>query len=124
MGFALQLFSPCSLHGLWTQPLAGDVVTDDIVIFSCPLNEFFFARDPNCRQNLPTDYSQMVLQTRGDCCHNLLWMNFSTALQLTHPVRDHWRIAQPCRRFGHVVHVHRQFHNIFVLQLLDELLMP
>ena len=44
----VQLFLLCEPHGLWTQPLAGDVVTDVLVIFSCPLNWFFVSRDPNC----------------------------------------------------------------------------
>ena len=41
-----------NLQSLWTEPVAGDVVTDVLVIFSCPLI------------GLPTDWFQLVLQTR------------------------------------------------------------
>ena len=34
----LQLSPPWNRHGLWSQPFADEVVTDVIVIFSCPLS--------------------------------------------------------------------------------------
>ena len=67
----LELLPPSCLHGLWTQPLSGDVVTDVIVIFSCPLSGFLFTRDPKCCPIQQTDCSQLVLQTRDDCCTSL-----------------------------------------------------
>ena len=53
--------------------------TDAFVMFSSPLNGFFFKRDSNCFRFQPTNRSQLVLQTRDVCCKKLLSTNLSTS---------------------------------------------
>ena len=110
----LQLFPPCDLHGLWTQPLARDVVTDCSRIFQLSTQQVLLHMRFQLLSNSANRFfSTGPLNPCDDCCHKFLWADLSISLEHTQPFRHHWRTAQPCRRFCVAAHVHRHFHSVF-----------